>query len=151
MNDNYPMDPVRKDAKRAVNSLIELRSIPLSLTVGTEHVDFKRFGAVMKEVLDREEFAEGQLAEMLIKAFDLSLQQIEQELGQITEGAKYSLTVVKAQFENYAHQIEEMREKDTKVFYEIFITDQDRKEMAVEREGQEIRRVLEFKPPKGRK
>jgi phosphopantetheine adenylyltransferase len=87
---------------------------------------------------------------MLIKAFDLSLQQIEQELGQITEGAKYALTVVKAQFENYAHQIEEMREKDTKVFYEVFITDQDRKEMAVEREGQEIRRVLDFDPSKSR-
>ena len=144
------MDPVRKDAKRAVNALIELRSIPLSLTVGAEVVDFKRFGAVMKEVIDGEEVPEGPLAEMLLEAFDLSVERVEQELGKMAEGAKLMLVGVKAVLDNYAHQIEEMREKDTKVFYEIFITDQDRKEMAVEREGEEVRRVLDFDPSKRR-
>lgn len=155
MNDNYPMDPVRKDAKRAINSLIELRSVPLSITAGTptspHHVDFKRFGALMKEILDGSDVGDGSLDVMLSNAFDVATQRVEEEFGKLNEGSRLALMAMKAVFDDYARQIAELRERDPKVFYETYITDKDRKERIIERDGEQIRRVLEFKPPKGRK
>lgn len=154
MKDNYPMDPVRKDAKRAINSLIELHSIPLSITVGptTEphFIDFKRFGALMKEVLDSDAVQDGTLEVMLNNAFDAATKRMQQEFGKLNEGSNLALMTVKQVFNNYAKQLDELREQSPDVFYEIYITDRDRKEQVIEREGGEIRRVLDFDPSKRR-